>query len=208
MYAKKEYHPASETVIAGEEAKEVLETKQRAIEADLEQKRLDKYYEEKAAEMWARQAEINAQREAEEEAARQAEEEKQAQEAALAKKSQSNNNAVTEYNDDNLYLLSHLIMGEAGGGSDEMQLYVGSVVLNRVASSNYPNSIRSVIYQSGQYACTWDGNFDKTPTQSVIANAQRLLENGSVLPSNVVFQSQFPQGSGVYAIVQGEYFCY
>lgn len=99
-------------------------------------------------------------------------------------------------------------MGEAGGGSDEMQLYVGSVVLNRVASSNYPNSIRSVIYQSGQYACTWDGNFDKTPTQSVIANAQRLLENGSVLPSNVVFQSQFPQGSGVYAIVQGEYFCY
>ena len=208
MYAKKEYHPASETVISGEEAKEVLETKQRAIEADLEQKRLDKYYEEKAAEMWARQAEINTQREAEEEAARQAEEEKQAQEAAIANKSQSSNNATTEYSDDNIYLLSHLIMGEAGGGSDEMQLYVGSVVLNRVASSSYPNSIRSVIYQSGQYACTWDGNFNKTPTQSVIANAQHLLENGSVLPSNVVFQSQFPQGSGVYAIVQGEYFCY
>ena len=62
-----------------------------------------------------------------------------------------------------LYYMAHLLYAEAGSSwcSDELQLYVGSVVLNRVESDQFPNTIRDVIYQDGQYACTWDGNFEK-----------------------------------------------
>ena len=111
------------------------------------------------------------------------------------------------YDDDDLYILSHLIYGEAGGESDECQLAVGSVVLNRVKSSSFPNSIEGVVFAPGQYACTWDGNYDKEPSQRAIDNDRYLLENGSTLPDGVVFQAQFVQGE-IYAEIDGEYFCY
>lgn len=49
-------------------------------------------------------------------------------------------------------LLAALIYCEAGGESYAGQLAVGSVVLNRVSSSYYPNTISGVIYQSGQFS--------------------------------------------------------
>lgn len=111
------------------------------------------------------------------------------------------------YDEDDLYILSHLIYGEAGGESNECQLAVGSVVLNRVKSNQFPNSISGVVFAPGQYACTWDGNYDKEPDARAIRNAQYLLENGSQLPDGVVFQAQFAQGE-IYEIIDGEYFCY
>lgn len=110
-------------------------------------------------------------------------------------------------NYDELYILSHLIYGESSGCSDKMQLYVGSVVLNRVNSDEFPNSIEAVVFQSGQYACTWDGNYDKEPDEQAINNAKYLLENGSVLPEYVVFQAEFIQGE-IYEQIGNTYFCY
>ena len=112
------------------------------------------------------------------------------------------------YTDDELYMLSHLIMGEAGGESDTCQLYVGSVVLNRIKHEHFPDTMKEVIFQKGQYACTWDGNYNKEPTERCIENAQKLLEYGSVLPDNVVWQAGFKQGKGTYVILDGVYFCY
>lgn len=111
------------------------------------------------------------------------------------------------YDDNDLYILSHLISGEAGGESDACQIAVGSVVLNRVNSSRFPNTIKDVVYAPNQYACTWDGNFDRQPDARAIKNAQHLLENGSQIPSGVVFQAQFVQGK-VWQVIDGEYFCY
>lgn len=120
------------------------------------------------------------------------------------------NKISTDVYYDDLYLLAHLIGGEAGADwcSDTMQLYVGSVVLNRVQSEYYPDNLYDVIYQSGQYACTWDGNFDREPTQRCWDTAQYLLDNGSVLPENVVYQAEFTQGDGIYAQEQNMYFCF
>lgn len=53
--------------------------------------------------------------------------------------------------DDDLKLLAALIECEAGGESYEGQVAVGAVVLNRVESSSFPNTIHDVIYQSGQF---------------------------------------------------------
>jgi spore germination cell wall hydrolase CwlJ-like protein len=109
-----------------------------------------------------------------------------------------------------LYYMAHLIYAEAGSSwcSDELQLYVGSVVLNRVESDQFPNTIRDVIYQDGQYACTWDGNFEKEPDERAWKNAEIVLVHGSQLPDNVVYQAEFKQGSGVYCKVGNTYFCY
>jgi hypothetical protein len=85
---------------------------------------------------------------------------------------------------------------------------VGSVVLNRVASEYFPDTMYEVIYQKGQYACTWDGNIEKEPNERAYKIAEDLLRNGSVLPANVIFQAEFKQGDGVYSKVQNMYFCY
>lgn len=50
------------------------------------------------------------------------------------------------------YLLANLIYCEAGGEPYEGQVAVGSVVMNRVLSSVYPNTVVGVIYQSGQFS--------------------------------------------------------
>lgn len=115
---------------------------------------------------------------------------------------------VKSYTQEDLYVLAHVICGEAQCYSDEEQLYVGSVVLNRVASSRYPNTIRGVVFQKGQYACTWDGNYNRTPTARNWANAEYLLTHGSVLPGNVVYQSGRKQGRGVYVKTSRHYYCY
>lgn len=111
---------------------------------------------------------------------------------------------------DELELLAHLLAGECGSDwcSDKMVYYVGSVALNRVESEYFPDTLEEVIYQPGQYACTWDGNIDKEPTDRLYRIAEDLLLNGSILPDDVIYQTEFITGSGVYEQVQNMYFCY
>ena len=101
---------------------------------------------------------------------------------------------VQTYSQEDLDILAHVICGEAQGYPDEEQWYVGAVVLNRVNCSRYPNSIKEVVFQKGQYACTRDGNYYRQPTEANYRNAKWLLENGSLLPGNIIYQSKGTQG--------------
>ena len=114
------------------------------------------------------------------------------------------------YSQSDVDLLSRVINAEAGSSwlSDEHQLAVGSVVLNRVADSRFPNTIRGVVYQKGQYACAWNGMLNTAPSERAIKHAKYLLKNGVTIPKNVVWQSQCKQGNGVWKYIQGHYFCY
>ena len=112
------------------------------------------------------------------------------------------------YTDDDLYNLEHLICGEAEGCSWDMKISVGSVVLNRVGDERFPNTIAEVIFQEGQYSCTWDGNFYKEPSSETKEAALYLLENGSQIDKSVVWQAEFIQGTGVYDVIGNMYFCY
>lgn len=116
----------------------------------------------------------------------------------------------TYINADELELLAHVIFAEAGSDwcEDEMLYGVGSVVLNRMASEYFPDTMYEVVYQEGQYACTWDGNIEKEPNERAYRIAEDLLRNGSTLPPNVIFQAEFEQGDGIYLKVQNMYFCY
>lgn len=112
------------------------------------------------------------------------------------------------YTEEDLYIMAHVLAGECQNCPDQEQLYVGSVVLNRRAHPSFPGTIKGVVFQKGQYSCTRDGNYYREPTERNWANARQLLEGGSVLPGNVVWQSGKKQGRGVYVKTKWHYYCY
>lgn len=81
-------------------------------------------------------------------------------------------------------LLARLINGEARGEPYQGQVAVGGVVLNRVKSPEFPNTIAGVIYQKGQFSCVTDGQFDKAiDPNSTVYKAAKEAMNGAD-PSN------------------------
>lgn len=71
----------------------------------------------------------------------------------------------------NLYLLARLVYGEARGEPYKGQVAVAAVVLNRVKSSKFPNSVSGVIYQSGAFSVVSDGQINLTPDETAIKAA-------------------------------------
>ena len=63
-------------------------------------------------------------------------------------------------NASDIQLLARAINGEARGESYEGQVAVGAVILNRVKSSKFPNTIAGVIYQSGAFTAVSDGQIN------------------------------------------------
>ena len=83
------------------------------------------------------------------------------------------------YNSDDVYWLSRIISAEASGESLEGKIAVGSVVLNRKESRQYPNTIYGVIFDrkgGTQFTPVASGTIYKTPTQESIIAAKICLE--------------------------------
>lgn len=117
--------------------------------------------------------------------------------------------------DSDLFNVAHLMMGEAGYTDSTERRLTASVLLNRVDSDLFPDTISECLYQAGQYSTVRDGGpFWNEPTEDCWTDAEALLtqwyETGDTdLPENVLYQSLFPQGSGTYLISEwGQYFCY
>ncbi len=100
------------------------------------------------------------------------------------------------YDPNDCDLLARLIRAEAGNQSLTGKIAVGNVVLNRVRSSSFPNSIKSVIYQrsSGiQFTTAYNGTIDKKPTEECITAAKLCLEGYSVTETSLYFfNPRFP----------------
>lgn len=121
--------------------------------------------------------------------------------------------AKADIDETDLYVLSHVINGEAANCGWDMMISVGSVVLNRVNDDRFPGTIENVVFQQGQYSCTWDGNYYLEPSDEAIQAAEYLLDKGTQIDPSVVWQAEFPQGYGVYDTIQSPwgttmYFCF
>lgn len=81
----------------------------------------------------------------------------------------------SDYTSSDLYLLARCIYGEARGESYLGQVAVGAVVLNRVKSSEFPNTISGVIYQKNAFTAVNDGQINLTPNQTAINAAQDAM---------------------------------
>ena len=87
----------------------------------------------------------------------------------------SSSGGNSDYTSSDLYLLAKCIYGEARGESYTGQVAVGAVVLNRVKSSQIPNTISGVIYQKGAFTAVSDGQINLTPNQTAINAAQDAM---------------------------------
>ena len=76
-----------------------------------------------------------------------------------------------------IYLLAACIYGEARGEPYKGQVAIGAVILNRVRSSKFPNSIAGVIYQSGAFDAVSDGQINLSPNETA-KKAARDAMNG------------------------------
>lgn len=121
--------------------------------------------------------------------------------------------------EDDWQLLASAMELENGCNNDKCLLYTGSVILNRVADKNFPNTIEDVILDGygdrpgpQQYATkTIRELYTTIPSERSRMFALHLLLCGSKLPRGVIYQSMFLQGSGTYcdpSEVNGEYFCW
>ena len=102
-------------------------------------------------------------------------------------------------------LLASLIFCEAGNQPYEGQVAVGAVVLNRVKSSVYPNSVSEVIYQSGQFSPAMSGWLDRVRanagySESALQAAEDAL-NGSNPVGDCLYFS-----TGGYGMQIGDHF--
>lgn len=79
------------------------------------------------------------------------------------------------YNSSDTYLLARAIYGEARGEPYLGQVAVAAVILNRVKSSKFPNSISGVIYQAGAFTCVSDGQINLTPNNTAMQAAKDAL---------------------------------
>ncbi|MGM0500953.1 MAG: cell wall hydrolase [Bacillota bacterium] len=78
--------------------------------------------------------------------------------------------------DQELELLARLIHGEARGESYLGQVAVGAVILNRVLSSYFPDNIKAVIYQPGQFSPVADGQINLHPNRMSYRAARAALQ--------------------------------
>ena len=88
--------------------------------------------------------------------------------------SSSSSSSSSSYNS-NLNLLARVIYGEARGEPYTGQVAVGAVVMNRIKSSSFPNTLAGVVYQSGAFDAVKDGQVNLTPNSTAKKAAQDAM---------------------------------
>ena len=82
---------------------------------------------------------------------------------------------TTSVSNSDLNLLARLIYGEARGESYTGQVAVGAVVMNRVKSSSFPNTISGVVYQPYAFTAVSDGQINLSPNSTAIEAAKAAM---------------------------------
>ena len=84
-------------------------------------------------------------------------------------------NSNSNYTSSDTYLLAKAIYAEARGESYEGQVAVGAVIMNRVRSSKFPNTVSGVIYQSNAFTAVSDGQINLSPDKTAMNAAQDAI---------------------------------
>jgi N-acetylmuramoyl-L-alanine amidase len=170
-------------------ALEMKDTKKAATDAktayDAEQRRIKEEQERIAAE--AQRAAEEAQRAAEEEAALSAAAEASAMPVAAGE------------------LLASIIFCEAGNQPYDGQVAVGAVIMNRVRSGVYPNSVAEVIYQSGQFGPAMTGWLDSVLASGGYTDTAMQAAADAIAGANPIGDCLY-FGNGDWGIQIGDHF--
>ena len=117
--------------------------------------------------------------------------------------------AYMEHQRESIDLLAEVIYWE-NWHTDKEHLaayYTGAVVMNRVNSKAWPDTVKGVLYQKGQYSTTKYFYTKELPAE-VYEMARDIYKNGTPdVPENVIFQAMKPLGK-TWKKVNTDYFCY
>ena len=125
--------------------------------------------------------------------------------AELAAQSSWRDISEVSFAEGDRYLLANLIYCEAGGEPYAGQVAVGSVVMNRVLSSVYPNTVTGVIYQSGQFSPVASGRLalalaDGRATAACYQAADEVMKGTTNVGNCVYFRTPVDGISPKYTI--------
>ena len=90
------------------------------------------------------------------------------------------------YDEEILYWLSRIIYSESGNQSMAGKIAVGNVVMNRLNSPLFPNTIKGVLFQKNQFSPAMSGSIYRTPKESSVV-AAKLVMDGAVVLENALF---------------------
>ena len=90
-----------------------------------------------------------------------------------------------------LDIIANVVAGEAMSCPLDHQIAVAAVVLNRVADPRFPDTVEGVVGQQGQYSETY---LTGQAPESCYEAAQIALDGDHDVPTDVVYQANFPQG--------------
>lgn len=126
-----------------------------------------------------------------------------AKEVFAAAEEAANVGERAEYSDSTLKLLASIIFCEAGNQPYEGQVAVGAVVMNRVRSDAFPDTVREVIYQKGQFTPAGTGWLDRVVasegyTDSALQAAKDALAGANPIGDCLYFD-QGSQGKRIGA---------
>ncbi len=112
---------------------------------------------------------------------------------------------------DMTYPLAKIIYAEGGGQSDECQQYIGYVVINRIESKYYPNTLKRVFFSGGYAPESQEKYRNGECSDRAIENAKIVVNNyyNDTMPVSpaLVYQSKFSHGINQFQI-DGEEFGY
>jgi N-acetylmuramoyl-L-alanine amidase len=94
---------------------------------------------------------------------------------------------ISKYSNEELDLLARLVRAEAQGESLQGKIAVACVVLNRVESSTFPNTIKGVIYQKGQFQPVRNGAINKAADQESIKAVQEAITSSRQIAGASLF---------------------
>lgn len=107
----------------------------------------------------------------------------------LSKNTVNGGKKTNEFTDSEIALAAKVVYLEARDHGTEAYRAVANVLYNRVKSHKFPNSLKSVIFQAGQFSVTWHKNFDTVRPSSEAYKATKDVLNGGIrpMPFNVLF---------------------
>lgn len=96
-------------------------------------------------------------------------------------------NGASYYDEDDLYWLSRIIFCESGNQPLTGKIAVANVVLNRVASSRFPDSVYDVIFQKNQFSPASSGSIYREPNEESVIAAKLALDGAEALEDVLFF---------------------
>lgn len=101
---------------------------------------------------------------------------------------QSSKSKTSKSGSDDVSLLARVINAEARGEPYLGQVAVGAVIMNRVESAEFPNTISGVVYQKGQFSSVTDGQINKPfENETQVKKAAQEAYNGSDPTNGALF---------------------